>query len=205
MVLTGLSEQRIVMAFSKTVLGTIFLAAVMLAGCQSSRFGSVYSSPQPSTYEPLTPAPGLGTIEQSQLPPPGSSTATNDPSQFPDAPLGPGQTAPGENPEGTGTGAETASAAGPQLSRDSLVGSWKVSTAGQSCQLFMTLTKWTGGYRAGTRGCPGESANVAAWDLNGNEVVFLDSSGNKVAGVYSSGNAAYSGQTSGGQPILLTR
>jgi hypothetical protein len=192
------------MAFSKTALGTVFLAAILLAGCQSSRFSSVYSRPQPSTYEPLTPAPAVGAIEQSQLPPPGSTTATNDPSQFPDAPLAPGQTA-GENPEATGTGTETASAAGPQLSRDSLVGAWKVSTSGQSCQMFVTLTKWTGGYRAGTRGCPGEAANVAAWDLKGSEVVFLDSGGNTVARVYSSGNSVFSGQTSGGQPILLTR
>lgn len=190
------------MAFSKTAFGAVILASIVLAGCQSSRFGSVYSRPQPSTYEPLTPAPALGSIEQSQLPPPGSTTEANDPSQFPDAPLAPGQTA-GENPDGTGP--ETASAGQTQLSSESLLGSWKVSTAGQTCQLFMTLTKWTGGYRAGTRGCPGEAANVAAWDLNGNEVVFLDAGGNKIARVYSSGNSAFSGQTSGGQSILLTR
>lgn len=190
------------MAFSKSALGTIMLVAIALAGCQSSRFGSVYSRPQTSTYEPLTPAPPVGTIEQSQLPPPGSATAANDPSQFPEAPLAPGQM-PADNAGGTGN--DVASTAGPQLSHDALVGAWKVSTAGQTCQMFMALTKWTGGYRAASRGCPGEAANVAAWDIKGSEVVLSDSNGDTVARLYSSGNSSFSGQTSGGLPILLTR
>lgn len=188
------------MALTKTVLA-VSLAALTLAGCQSSRFGSVYSRPPAQTYEPLTPAP-VGGVEQGQLPPPGSAAGTADPSQFPDAPLAPGEVA-GETGDGSGT--EIAAAGGTELSRDALVGAWKVSTGGQSCQMFMALTKWTGGYRAASRGCPGEAASVAAWDVNGSQVVLSDSNGDTVARLYASGGETYSGQTTGGQNILLTR
>lgn len=188
------------MAISKSALGTVFLVAVALAGCQSSRFGSTYSRPQPSTYQPLTPAPPVGAIEQSQLPPPGSAAGTGDASQFPEAPL-----APGQAPAGNAGGTDMASAGQPEISHDALVGAWKVSAAGQTCQMFMALTKWTGGYRAASRGCPGQAADVAAWDVKGSEVVLSDSNGDTIARLYSSGNSSFSGQMSGGLPILLTR
>jgi hypothetical protein len=71
--------------------------------------------------------------------------------------------------------------------------------------MFMALTKWTGGYRAASRGCPGEAANVAAWDVASRQVVLSDSSGNVVARLYASGNERFDGQTTGGQRISLSR
>ena len=146
---------------------------------------------------PLTPAP-VSPIEQSALPPPSSAPGVSDPTQFPEAPEAPGAT----SEDGT---TEVAAAAGEEISRDSLVGAWKVSADGQSCQMFMALTKWTGGYRAASRGCPGEAANVAAWDVASRQVVLSDSSGNVVARLYASGNERFDGQTTGGQRISLSR
>ncbi len=50
-------------------------------------------------------------------------------------------------------------AAGP-VGRTDLLGGWTIASSGNSCQLFMTLTSWTGGYRASTRGCASAAAEV---------------------------------------------
>jgi hypothetical protein len=91
------------------------------------------------------------------------------------------------------------------VTRESLVGAWKVTTAGSSCQMFMALTKWTGGFRAASRGCPGDAAGVAAWDVQGQQVVLSDSNGNKVAALFPTGSGAFSGQTNSGAAISLSR
>jgi hypothetical protein len=46
--------------------------------------------------------------------------------------------------------------------------------------VFLSLTKWTGGYRAASRGCVGDAAAIAAWDVQGKQVILADSSGNQV-------------------------
>jgi len=91
------------------------------------------------------------------------------------------------------------------VTREAMVGAWQVSTAGSSCQMFMALTQWTGGFRAASRGCPGDAANVSAWNVNGSSVVLSDSSGNTVATLYQSGTNRYDGQTTGGRAISLSR
>jgi hypothetical protein len=91
------------------------------------------------------------------------------------------------------------------VTREALVGAWKVTTAGSSCQMFMALTKWTGGFRAASRGCPGDAASVAAWDVQGQQVILSDSSGNKVATLFSSGSGSFNGQTTSGAAITLSR
>ncbi len=54
------------------------------------------------------------------------------------------------------------------ISRTDLLGGWTITTQGDSCQLFMTLTSWTGGYRASTRGCNGNLLkSISAWNLQG--------------------------------------
>lgn len=182
------------MRLNITGLAAVSLLAFALAGCQSARFAPLQPAPQPAP-EPLQPAP-VSPIEQSQLPPPSQPPAT-DPTQFPEAPDAPGA-------EDTTDGTDVASAGG-EVTREALVGAWKVSTGGQSCQMFMALTKWTGGYRAASRGCPGEAASVAAWDVAGSQVVLSDSTGNTVARLYASGSERFDGQTVGGQPISLSR
>ncbi|MBC8128934.1 MAG: protease inhibitor Inh/omp19 family protein, partial [Rhizobiaceae bacterium] len=91
------------------------------------------------------------------------------------------------------------------VTREGLVGAWKVSSGGGNCQIFMALTKWTGGYRAASRGCPGQVADVSAWDVAGSQVVLKDSGGSTVASLSNSGGTRYDGQTTGGQAISLYR
>jgi hypothetical protein len=71
--------------------------------------------------------------------------------------------------------------------------------------VFLSLTKWTGGYRAASRGCVGNAAAIAAWDVQGKQVILADSSGNQIGRLYQSANERYDGSTSTGQPISLSR
>ena len=175
--------------------GMAVLSCVALAGCQTSRIGYGVT-PQPA---PLPAAPA-GTVQQGALPPVSST-------EFPTAPVieQPVMDA-GLQPATIGNGATQAAAANAApVSRDALVGAWKVSTGGSSCQMFMALTQWSGGYRAASRGCPGDAASVSAWNVSGSQVVLKDSNGNTVARLYASGATRYDGTTSGGQAISLSR
>ncbi|MCU0832242.1 MAG: protease inhibitor Inh/omp19 family protein [Rhizobiaceae bacterium] len=179
--------------------GSVILAigALALAGCQSARLDTVSTQPAP------LPAAPAGTVQSGTLPPPPGTAGVTDPSQFPTAPVNPN--APVTPPPGTQTAALEPPANAAPVSRDALVGAWKVTTAGSSCQMFMALTQWSGGFRAASRGCPGDAASVSAWDVNGSQVVLKDSSGNIVARLFASGASRYDGTTSSGQPISLTR
>ena len=176
----------------KTGAGLVLLLAA--AGCSTSS-----SRMSDNSLPPLRPAP-TGQVASSQLPPPPappppvSSMPTNTMPQ------------PGMTPEAApigGGATQTASAA--PVTREGLVGAWKVSSGGGNCQIFMALTKWTGGYRAASRGCAGQVADVSAWDVSGSQVVLKDSSGSTVANLNSSGGTRYDGSTSGGAAISLYR
>lgn len=155
---------------------------------------------------PLRPAP-TGQVESSRLPPPPPppppSPAVSEPVVSQNNADPSPENAASQGPESQPV--QTASASGAPLKREGLVGAWKVSSGGGNCQIFMALTKWTGGYRAASRGCPGQAADVSAWDVSGSQVVLKDSSGSTVASLNSSGATRYDGQTSGGQPISLYR
>ena len=178
----------------------LLVAGVVLAGCQSSRMGALETQSQPA---PLMPAPA-GTVTSNQLPPPVQPNAQQN-GNFPTAP------ANASNPNGT----DVASVENPSsiqnvstnapVTKEALVGAWKVSTGGSNCQMFMALTKWTGGFRAASRGCPGDAAAVSAWNVSGNKVVLSDTDGNQVATLFQSGATRYDGQTSGGSAISLSR
>ncbi len=94
-----------------------------------------------------------------------------------------------------------------EIGRTDLLGGWTVASAGDSCQLFMTLTTWSGGYRATTRGCNSPTLkSISAWDLNGKQVVLKNGDGGNVAMLYSSATEKFNGQTTaGGQPISIYR
>jgi Protease inhibitor Inh len=181
------------------------LGAFVLAGCQSARLDGVTTQPAPA---PLPAAPA-GTVQQGTLAPIGGTVAQVDAggTQFPNAPVNPNAPVAGATtPVAPATGTQMASAAtGPAISEDSLVGAWKVTTAGSSCQMFMAKTKWSGGFRAASRGCPGDAAAVSAWTVSGSQVVLKDSNGNQVATLFSSGGTRFDGTTKGGQPISLSR
>ena len=71
----------------------------------------------------------------------------------------------------------------------------------------MTLTTWTGGYRASTRGCSNAALKaISAWNLDGKQVVLVGTSGAPVARLSSSGNNRFDGRTeTGGAPVTFYR
>ena len=63
----------------------------------------------------------------------------------------------------------------------------------------MTLTSWTGGYRASTRGCQSPALkSISAWSLSGSQVVLAGASGAPVARLSSAGGNRFNGQIEGG-------
>ncbi len=176
----------------KSRTGLLVAAAALLAlgGCQSERFQPLYSRPLASAPAPLTPAP-TDPVEQQQLPPPGQTAE----GEFPEAPGADGtQVASAEPPAGAG-----------DITKSSLVGNWKTNASGSTCQMFLTLTKYGNASRGGTRGCPGELANMRGWDVQGKQLIVYDDSGNTIARLYSSGGEKLDGQTVSGQAVSLYR
>lgn len=181
--------------------GLVIFVGLALAGCQRLNYSERSDLPsQPSQPSSLTPAP-VGGVEASQLPPPGGAGAAT--ATGPGAP----QTAPGTAPAGgeqkmASLGNGNAAA---EIKPESMIGRWTVKTSGSACDLFLSMTKWTGGYRAATRNCSGTAANISAWDVKGGQVVLSDNVGNQVASVRQAGNQSYQGATASGQPLTLGR
>ena len=166
------------------VLLIALVAAV--AGCQRFSRGPNYAEPLPAT--PTTPVNSGTLTPLDPNAPPG--TDPNNPAQPADL---------ANNPVSAPSDAK-------EVGRTDLLGGWKVSSAGDNCMAFMTLTTWSGGYRANTRGCASPAlSGIAAWDLNGNQVVLKDGTGLIVAQLYSSAAGQFNGQTSTGVPISLYR
>lgn len=175
-------------------IATIGLAALMAAGC-SMPFRGDSRPPAPT---PLTPQP-TGPVTQTPLPPPtGVQPATpgTDPAALQPALEGVAEATPAAAP----------AASSVELTRPDVLGSWTVAAAGDSCQLTMVLTTWTGGYRASTRGCSNEAlTGISAWNLEGNQVQLMNDSGATVARLYPASRTQFNGQTSGGGPISVSR
>jgi hypothetical protein len=186
------------MRFSKalTVTALMLAAATALAGCQRTPTVGTMNTAAATPPPPLSPAP-VGGVQGSQLPPPSGAVAA--PGAFPAAPSAPEPTGP--SPEELAA----ASASAPAVTREALLGTWQTSVSGGNCQLALSLTRWTGGYRAASLRCPGEAANIAAWDVSGNQVVLNDRDGNTVARLFQAGPTQYNGSTSSGQSISLSR
>ncbi len=175
------------MTFSRPALVVAAICSTLLAGCQSSRMDSMGGRP-----EPLPAAPS-GMITSGQLPPPAA------PGAFPEAPQDPQMaslpSAPSAMPP----------ANAPEVTKNSMLGSWNTSVAGSNCQVFLSLTKFGNFSRGGSRGCSGDIQRMRGWDVRGSQVVLFDDTGNQLAALYSSGGTRFDGQTSGGQSISLSR
>lgn len=169
-----------------TVAGLVVLAA----GCQRFSGGPNYAAPLPAT--PTTPV-NSGALQPLDPNAP-VTTAAIDPSQADGA---------------TGLATDPAAAApanAQQVGRTDLLGGWKLASGADNCMAFMTLTTWSGGYRANTRGCATPVlTGISAWDLNGNQVVLKDGAGQVVAQLYSSQSGRFDGQTATGLPVSLYR
>jgi hypothetical protein len=179
------------MAFSKTGLAAVSLAALFLAGCNTTRVSSM-----DTRAEPLTPAPA-GTVTGGALPPP-ATPQTADPSQFPSAP-GAGTTVAAVTPS-----PETLASA-PDITAGSVAGVWNATVSGQSCKVATPQTKFGAGFRAGPLRCPTPVDGVKSWNVAGKQLSFYDADGSVLARLYPSGPEKFDGQTSTGLPISLSR
>jgi hypothetical protein len=179
-----------VMAFSKTGLLAVSLAALLAAGCSSTRFSSMNEQPAP-----LQPAPSGNVTASTSLPPP-AAPGTTDPANFP--------AAPGASTDVASISPDPAAAA-PDITTGNVVGAWNASVSGQSCQLITSLTKLGSNNRAASRQCAAPVNGVKAWNVAGKQLSLYDEGGSVVARLYSSGPEKFDGQTSTGLPISLSR
>ncbi|MGN7294919.1 AprI/Inh family metalloprotease inhibitor [Rhizobium sp. SAFR-030] len=167
------------------------LVAVSLSGCQRTSSDPYTNLPGPA---PLQAQP-VPQVQSNQLPPPGAGGS----SQFPAAPAGNTQMA--SLPPGGGEAPATAL----DVTKESMVGNWRVNNAGSSCDMFLTLTNLGGGSRGGTRGCVGELTAMGSWEVSGKTVQFKNRSGDVIGRVYKSGETRFDGTTNSGQAISLSR
>jgi hypothetical protein len=181
--------------------------ALALAGCGS--VGAIGLGPmQNKPGQAVETAGGLPPAVPSDQVPAGSARAA---SAGPAAPGAAGQgAAPGGDAVASadpGPAAAGGASAGGGLGRTDLLGGWTIASSGDSCQLFMTLTTWTGGYRASTRGCSnGVLKSISAWNLDGKQVVLAGTGGAPVARLSSSGNNRFDGRTEGSPtPVTFYR
>jgi hypothetical protein len=167
---------------------------VALAGCGS--FGAIglpWKREQPVVQDPTLQGAPTAPVQSSNLGPPGDSTVAGLPADGSEA-----STQPLSPPTGTAMTAPAGSGANGGIGRTDLLGGWTVTSGADSCQLFMTLTSWTGGYRASTRGCNSDMLkSISAWSLQGSDVVLAGQGGTPVAHLTSSGNNRFDGKANG--------
>jgi hypothetical protein len=176
------------MIFLRSGLIAVSLAALLAAGCSSSRFSSENTTP-----EPLTPAPA-GTVTGDQLPPPAGPG-----SQFPAAP---GTTT---DVAAVPPAAATPPADAPDVTASSVAGVWNATVSGQSCKVATPQTKFGAGFRAGPLRCPAPLDGVKSWNVAGKQLALYDADGGVLARLYSSGAERFEGQTESGLPVSLNR
>ena len=154
-----------------------------------------YEAPEPVAAMPA------GSITGTTLPPPGQTdmAATAQPV--------PGATATDPSQQVAGVAPTATIAAGDTtVGRTDLLGGWTITAAGDSCQLFMTLTTWAGGYRASTRGCTNAALQtISAWNMESGQVQLLNDSGTTIARLYPASKTLFNGQTEGGGPVTVSR
>ncbi|KQY26017.1 protease inhibitor Inh/omp19 family protein [Rhizobium sp. Root482] len=170
------------------------LAVILaLAGCQRtsmSDFSNSSYSPAPLQAQPVA------TVSSGQLAAPTNSA------QFPAAPVSGTATVGGVQ---TAAASPAAAASALDVTKESMVGNWRVANAGSSCDMFLTLTNLGSGSRGGTRGCAGELTAMGSWEVAGKQVVLKDRSGNPLARLYKTADSRFDGSTNSGQPVSLSR
>ena len=179
----------------RTIHAAAGLAVVLaLAGCQRTSmtdFGGNSISPAPLQAQPVP------TVSSGQLSAPG------DTSQFPAAPVsGNAAVTNGQVPGATDVAAASTAL---DVTKESMVGNWRVSNSGSSCDMFLTLTNLGSGSRGGTRGCAGELTAMGSWEVAGKQVILKDRNGNPLARLFKTADARFDGSTNGGQSVSLSR
>ncbi|MBB4568146.1 protease inhibitor Inh/omp19 family protein [Rhizobium leucaenae] len=158
-----------------------------LAGCQRTAYNNDDYSAPPLQAQPVP------SVQSSQLPP-----TTGGASQFPAAPT--------NAPNAGNQQQQQAMAASAQdVTKESMVGSWKVSNGGASCDMFLTLTNLGSGSRGGTRGCAGELTTMGSWEVSGKQVILKNRDGSQIGSLYKTAASRFDGSTASGQPLSLSR
>ena len=174
------------------------LALSACTGASNLNQGGTFASARPAA--PLAPAP-LTPVQSGELQPtapePGQLGAT--------APDGSQVAALPDASQPTTTAPVTEAKDKTPVTRNTMVGAWTVSSGGSNCQIFLALTKWSGGYRAAPRGCSGGISDVQAWDVKDSKVVLVNSSGAQAATLYRSAGERFDGNTAGGGAISFSR
>lgn len=170
---------------------------VALAGCQRTSMSDFDTRQQNTAFAPLQAQP-VPTVQSGQLPDP-----TTDTSQFPAAPVTATTTLPtGQQPLATNV---DVAANALDVTKESMVGNWKVANGPSSCDMFLTLTNLGSGARGGTRGCAGELTTMGSWEVAGKQVVLKDRNGATIARLFKSAATRFDGSTNSGQSISLSR
>jgi hypothetical protein len=186
------ADERNVLMKSK-ILAPVALA-VALAGCGS--IGAIGFPPMKRDAAENADPAAVPPVETGSLPPVAGTTPP--PGAAPGSTTTPGGDVVASTPPAAGNAAA--------LGRTDLLGGWTIASSGDSCQLFMTLTSWTGGYRASTRGCSSDVLkSISAWNLSGTQVVLAGSGGSPVATLLPSGNSRFDGQTGQGTAVSFYR
>lgn len=175
--------------------------AVMVSGCtRSSPFSQGQVAVQQRQPAPLQPAP-QPSVQEGQLAP-----VTREPTPPPQSTELPAPEPVPAAPQPEPVQVASAEPSGKPVTRQALVGAWTVSTGAANCQLFLALTKWSGGFRAAPRGCGATGIkDVAAWDVKGNQVVLVSNSGQTLASLSRTGEERYNGSVNAGGSITFSR
>jgi hypothetical protein len=188
-------------------IGLVATLAAALSGCGS--FGAIGLGPMERSSKPVEsdtlPPVASAPVTSTALPPPPADPNAQMPPQTSDAGMLPGaEPLPGTVAPSAPPPVSTAS--GAEIGRTDLLGGWTLRAGSESCQLFMTLTSWTGGYRASTRGCQSPTLkSISAWSLSGSQVVLAGANGVSVASLAASGKTQFNGQLNAGGPISFYR
>lgn len=195
------------------------LLALALAACgQVGAIGiplgggtqSATATGQPTDFNLAAPTTA---VETGQLPPPTGydpgPVATTNPAGTPAAGTPPATgalAAPNAIGEPGQAGALAANG-NVAVSATDLLGGWTVTAGSDTCQLFMTLTAWTGGYRASTRDCSSTVLqSISAWSVDGSTVTLASADGTAIATLGAVAATRFEGQViTGGLPIVFFR
>ena len=185
-------------------IGLVATLAAALSGCGS--FGAIGLGPMERQQKPVVsdtlPPVASAPVTRNALAPPPMDPNAQTPPPITDGAM-PGATPINAAPT---TPPPVSTASGAEIGRTDLLGGWTLQSGGESCQLFMTLTSWTGGYRASTRGCQSPTLkSISAWSLNGSQVVLAGANGVSVASLSSSGKTQFNGQINGGAAVSFSR
>lgn len=174
---------------------TGLVVVLALAGCQRTNYDYNSSANTNGAYvPPPLQAQPVPSVQAGNLPPPGPA----DPSQFPTAPNNGMLGAPNQM-------ASVAPATALDVTKESMVGNWRVANGSANCDMFLTLTNLGSGARGGTRGCTGDLTAMGSWEVSGKAVVFKNRNGDEIGRVHKNGATSYSGATGSGQPLSLSR